>query len=106
MAFTVVLIPMSILLGVLVLMAVGLTGILYGDVLGQWARSKGLGDLSRPTAGGLGSVAFSILTGGLQLIPYVGAALQLLLVAIGIGALILTRLGTRQFRIQNQGQIL
>lgn len=106
MAFTVVLIPLSILLGILVLLSVGLAGIFYGFALGQ-AITEGAGwSLSATISAGLGAALFSLFNDGLQFVPYAGSALQLLLMASGIGALILTRLGLRPFNPPAQRSLI
>lgn len=97
MIFTVVLVPMSLIFVLFSLVAVGLTSIFYGHALGKYIRSRQAW-ISMPWAVGVGTAAYTLLTALIGLVPYLGAALQLLLKATGLGALILTRLGLRRYQ--------
>lgn len=98
MAFTVVLIPVSIGLGVLFVATLWLTSVLYGAALAPLARNLvRRRSLSLAASGALAAAGFSLLFEVLAQLPWVGAPLQLLIVASGLGALILTRFGLRPY---------
>lgn len=102
MAFTVVLIPMSLLLGLLILVAVSMSSVLYGAAIGLPLRNRWRPALKDHWAAAAGTAIFTLGMALLQLIPYIGTALQLLLIACALGALLLTRLGSREFSPQQQ----
>ncbi|MGA9532880.1 MAG: polymer-forming cytoskeletal protein [Anaerolineales bacterium] len=98
MAFTVVLIPVSVGLGVLFVGALWLTNVVYGTALAPLAHK--LFRDKRPslaTSGALATAGFALVFELLGRLPLAGAPLQLLVVTTGLGALILTRFGLRAY---------
>jgi hypothetical protein len=92
MAFTIVLLPVSVLgfvaSGVVVLYAYAAVGFLIGEYL-PTART----DLA--TAGG--AVIFFLAGRVLNLVPVVGGVVSLLVLLVGIGAVVVTYFGLREF---------
>lgn len=107
MAFTVVLIPVSIGLGVLFIAVLWLTSVVYGAALTDLARrALDNAELSLAAAGAIATGAFALLFELIGRLPVAGALLQLLLVAMGLGAWILTRFGQRTFVAQTDRELL
>ena len=97
MAFTVILIPatlIGLLIGVLTV-AYGWIG--FGTAFGRWLARRL--DLQIEQAGSafLGTLVFMILIDLISIIPFVGSLVALLAVTIGLGAVMLTRFGLREF---------
>lgn len=107
MAFTVVLIPVSLGLGVLFIIVLWLTSMVYGAALTDLTR-RALGNpqLSLAAAGAIATVAFALAFELIGRLPLAGAILQLLLIAMGLGAWILTRFGQRTFVAQTDRDLL
>ena len=92
MAFTLVLLPLSILGLVVEFLLVGYGYLVYGYLVGQ-RIPIGRDDL----ASAVGVAGFLLAMELLGQIPYLGALVQLLLVAVGLGAVLVTYLGVRRF---------
>lgn len=91
MAFTVVLLPVTVLGLLFGLLVVGYTAIAYGHLLGSVAEPY-LGD--RPAlAAALGTLAYLALLTALNAVPVVGGTLALLLTVVGFGATFVTYFG-------------
>lgn len=97
MAFTIVLIPVTILGLLLALFIVVYAWIAYGSALGHWLARQLPWSLSPPLAASMGALLFMLATGILELVPVVGPTLSLLISVAGIGAVLLSRFGTRTF---------
>ena len=97
MAFTIILIPVTILGLLLALFIVVYAWIAYGSALGHWLAQRLPWSLSPPLAAFMGALLFMLATGILELLPVVGPTLSLLISVIGIGAVLLSRFGTRSF---------
>lgn len=95
MAFTIVLIPVVILGLLVALFIVAYAWIAYGSALGQWLARRL--PLSPPQSAFIGALLFMLATGVLELVPVVGPTLSLLISVAGIGAVLLSRFGTRSF---------
>lgn len=97
MAFTVILIPAT-LIGVLIgalTIAYGWIG--FGMVFGRWLARQFELELGRGGVAFLGTLAFMIVFDVVSVIPYIGSVVSLIAVTIGIGAVMLTRFGLREF---------
>lgn len=97
MAFTIILLPVTLtallLTGVIVVYAwIGL-----GAALGQWLRDVLNRDWSAPVSAFAGTFLFMAVTDLLALIPFVGGWIGILATAVGVGAIFLTRFGLREF---------
>lgn len=97
MAFTLILIPVTVI-GVVVgalMVAYGWIG--FGIAFGEFLVRR----FNLAVGGGgsafLGTLAFMILIDVLSVIPFIGSLVSLLAVTIGLGAVVLTRFGLRQF---------
>ena len=97
MAFTIILIPITILGLLLVLFIVLYAWIAYGSALGHWLAQRLPWSLSPALAAFMGALLFMLATGILELIPVIGPTLSLLVSVTGIGAVLLSRFGTRSF---------
>lgn len=97
MAFTLVLIPVTLLGLLLALLIVAYGWIAYGSVLGQWLARWLSWRLQPPFTAFVGTFLFMLVTGLLGLIPLLGSALSFLIMIIGVGAVLLSRFGTRVF---------
>jgi len=96
-AFTIVLIPLS-LAGVAVLgmaVAYGWTG--FGMAAGQLLASRFRWCLPRPASAFIGALLFMLALELLRLVPLVGGIIPLLTAIVGLGAVILTRFGLAHF---------
>lgn len=92
MAFTLVLIPVS-LLG----LAVGLVVVSYGYVAFGYLLGRRAGIERDWLAAAAGVVAFSVALALLGRVPVVGAPVALALTATGLGAVVVTYFGLREF---------
>lgn len=100
MAFTIILIPVTITGILLMLLAVAYGLIAVGAILGDWlnARLAARGRALRaPAAAALGTLALVILLDLVSRIPLVGALAALLLAIVGFGAVLLTRFGFHRY---------
>jgi hypothetical protein len=96
MAFTVILIPISFIFGLVILAAVagGWVGIAYS--LGMWIIRTAKLDLRPSYAAALGGLIYIFLFGILSIIGGFGV-IQLLLASLALGAVFLTRFGLTEF---------
>ncbi|GAB4471570.1 MAG: hypothetical protein Kow00124_08740 [Anaerolineae bacterium] len=96
-AFTIILIPVTLIgMGLLVL-TIAYSGVAYGAALGQiiarWLKWQ-----ANPSAStALGTAIFLILVNALDLIPIAGSILVLITAALGLGAVLLTRFGLHDY---------
>ena len=97
MAFTIILIPITILGLLLALIIVVYAWIAYGSALGHWLAQRLPWSLSPPLAAFMGAFLFMLAIGILELVPVVGPTLSLLISVAGIGAVLLSRFGTHSF---------
>ena len=97
MAFTLVLIPVTLLGLVLALLIVAYGWIAYGSALGRWLAQPLPWRLRPPLTAFAGTFLFMLVTGLLGLVPLVGSALSFLMMIVSVGAVLLSRFGTRVF---------
>lgn len=97
MAFTVILIPVTLIGLVIGALTVAYGWIGFGTEFGRWLRERFNLKLGRGGTAFLGTLTFMILIDLITVIPYIGAFVSLLAVTIGLGAVMLTRFGLREF---------
>lgn len=97
MAFTVILVPVTLIALLLTGLVVIYAWIGLGAALGQWLQSVLGRDWSLPASTFVGTLLFMIATDLLVFIPIVGGWAGILATAVGIGAVFLTRFGLRDF---------
>ncbi len=93
MAFTIILIPLVIILGLLLLLLLGYGWVAVGQQMGMWLNSRLSQSLS-PAAATFGGTLLLLL---LFEIPYLGDGLLGITAVLVLGAVLLTRLGTRPY---------
>lgn len=94
---TIILSPIS-LLGLLILVAASVFGwIAVGLELGRRMAEAFKWDLHTAAAAGIGVFLMTFVVGGIGLIPCVGWVVPFLVACIGLGAVILTRFGSREY---------
>ena len=94
---TVLLSPLS-LLGVLVLVLAGVFGwVALGLEVGRRLGQAFNWDLHPAAEAGIGGLLMTLVVGGVGLIPCVGFAVSLVVVCLGLGAVMLTRFGSRDY---------
>ncbi|MDZ7844666.1 MAG: polymer-forming cytoskeletal protein [Anaerolineales bacterium] len=97
MVFTVVLIPvagLTLILGALTALY-GLAGL--GIKLGSWFQEQSGLTMARAAQAAWGSFLISLLIQGLNFVPLLGGMTAILITAVILGAVLLTRFGTRVF---------
>lgn len=97
MAFTVILIPVTVLAVLLTGAVVLYAWIALGAALGHWLRRRFDRQWSTPLATAIGAFVFMVVTDLLVFIPFVGGWIGILATVVGVGAVFLTRLGLRPF---------
>lgn len=97
MAFTVILIPVTLLAVLLTGAVVLYAWIALGAALGHWLRRRFNREWSTPVATAIGAFVFMAVTDLLVFIPFVGGWIGILATVVGVGAVFLTRLGLRPF---------
>jgi hypothetical protein len=97
LAITILLIPVSFI-GLVLLLVAGLFGwIALGLEVGKRLAASFTWDLQPPAAAGIGTLVLTLVIGGLGLVPCVGWLAPFLVISIGLGAVMLTRFGSREF---------
>ena len=97
MAFTVILIPVTVIALLLTGLVVVYAWIGLGTALGHWLRRYLRRDWSLARSAFVGAFLFMAVTDLLIFIPFVGAWIGILMTVVGVGAVFLTRFGLRQF---------
>ena len=69
----------------------------FGTAFGRFLVQRFNLEVGRSGSAFLGTLAFMILINVLSIIPFIGPAVSLLAATIGLGAVVLTRFGLRQF---------
>jgi hypothetical protein len=93
MAFTVVLLPLVLLLGLAIFLALGMGIIALGNWLGEWFWAW----RKWPDAPGWTTFGGTLLLVGLFHVPWLGNGLFLVTAVLLFGAVLLSRFGTRSF---------
>ena len=97
MIFTVVLIPVALLIFLLFGVAVLLGWIGFGVLVGGWLIDRFKLQWSPQLTAGAGTLAVTFLFRLLNQLPLIGGTLSLLLIVTALGAVFLTRFGWRKF---------
>lgn len=97
MAFTLILIPVTIIGLVVAFLAIGYGWIGMGAALGPWLAGRRGWRLSQPQAAALGTFALLLLLNTLSLLPLIGHWIALAGAIVALGAVLLTRFGLREF---------
>jgi len=98
LAITICALPISLVLGLLLLIAWIAGYISLGSETGKWLILKLKLDWANPVAAAIGTLVLTFIANGLsQFIPCVGWVISAMIGAIGLGAVILTRFGFRDY---------
>lgn len=97
MAFTVILVPVTVIALLVAGLVVVYAWIGLGAAAGRWVRGVVRRDWSPPWSAFVGTFLFMVITNLLAFIPIVGSWVGILATAVGIGAIFLTRFGLRAF---------
>jgi hypothetical protein len=97
LAITILLIPVSFV-GLVLLLVAGLYGwIAVGLEVGKRLAEAFKWELQPPAAAGMGTLALTLVIGGIGLIGCVGWLAPFLVASIGLGGVMLTRFGSREY---------
>jgi cytoskeletal protein CcmA (bactofilin family) len=97
MAFTIVLIPVTLIGLVATLLVLAYAGIIYGRLIGRQLARVFTGNLAPTPAAILGTLVFVVIINLLQFVPVVGAVVVILAGCVGFGAILLTRFGLIEY---------
>jgi hypothetical protein len=97
LAITIILSPVSLLAAVLLVLGGVFGWIAIGKEVGDRLVKAFTWDLHPAASAGLGTLALSLVVGGIGLIPCVGWMVAFVVVAIALGAVLLTRFGSREY---------
>jgi hypothetical protein len=97
MAFTVILIPATLIGLVIGALTVAYGWIGFGAAFGRWLVGRLNLQVGRAGSAFVGTLVFMILIDLISIIPFVGSWVTLLAITIGLGAVMLTRFGLREF---------
>ena len=97
LAITILLLPVSFA-GFVLLISAGLFGwIAIGLEVGKRLAEAFKWELQPPAAAGLGTLVLTLVIGGIGMVPCVGWVAPFLVASIGLGAVMLTRFGSREY---------
>lgn len=97
LAITIILSPVSLLAAILLVVAVVFGWIAVGLEVGN-RMSEAFGWEVHPAAlAGAGTLAMSLVVGGIDLVPCIGWLATVVVAAVGLGAVLLTRFGSREY---------
>ncbi len=96
LAFTIVLIPLALVGGFALLLAVVYGWAAWGVVIGRWLARRAGRDLT-PALAGVGALLLMLVSALLRPAPLLGDIVPLVTTAGGLGAVIVTRFGLRAF---------
>lgn len=97
MAFTVILIPVALLVLVFGVIAAGYAWSAYGTLLGKLLAPYLPLKSRYPLITLLGTLVFVLVMTAIQIVPVIGSALVIAMAGTGIGAVLITRLGTQRY---------
>jgi hypothetical protein len=97
LAITIILSPVSLVAAVLLVLGGVFGWIAIGKEVGDRMARAFSWDLHPAAASGLGTLVLSLVVGGIGLIPCVGWSVGFILVAIALGAVLMTRFGSREY---------
>jgi hypothetical protein len=99
MAITIIGLPVSFLTVVALVVAAVFGWIAIGVEVGRRMAEAFDWELHPAAAAGIGTLAVSFVVGGIGLIPCIGWLAPLLVGSAGLGAVILTRFGSREYQL-------
>jgi len=94
---TICLIPVSVLGWIVFYLARTAGWIALGLEVGRRMGQSFRWNLQPPVAAGLGTLVLTLVVDGLGLIPCIGVVLRVLVATLGLGAVVLTRFGSREY---------
>lgn len=97
LAITILLSPVSLLAAIVLIVAVVFGWIAVGLEVGKRVAEAFKWDLHPAATAGIGTLFLSLVVGGIGLIPCIGWLAGILVAALGLGAVILTRFGSREY---------
>lgn len=97
MAFTLILIPVTVIGLIAAALAIGYGWIGMGSALGAWLAVRRGWRLSQAQAAALGTFTLLLLMNTLSLLPLIGDWIALAAAIVALGAVLLTRFGLREF---------
>ncbi len=97
LAITIILSPVSLLAGILLVVAGVFGWIAIGQEVGDRLTEAFSWDVHPAASAGIGTLATSLVVGGVGLVPCVGWLGGVVVTAIGLGAVLLTRFGSREY---------
>ena len=97
MVFTIILIPVAFLGGLLFLMAVLMGWVGIGDLIGRWVWGRIGWEEGPVLTAGVGTLIFLVFLQFFQVLPGPGGLITLFAAAVGLGAVFLTRFGLQRF---------
>lgn len=97
LAITIILSPVSLLAFVLLVVAAVFGWIVIGTEVGKRLAAAFTWEMHPAASAGIGTLGMSLVVGGIGLIPCVGWLATFVVAAVGLGAVLLTRFGTREY---------
>jgi len=99
LAITIIGLPLSFIAGVALVVAFVFGWIAVGDEVGRRMVEAFNWELHPAASAGIGTLAVSFVVGGIGFVPCIGWLAPLLVGAAGLGAVILTRFGSREYEL-------
>lgn len=97
LAITIILSPVSLLAAILLVVAGVFGWIAIGLEVGDRLSEAFNWEVHPAASAGIGTLAMSLVVGGIGLVPCVGWLASVVVAAIGLGAVLLTRFGSREY---------
>jgi hypothetical protein len=97
LAITIILSPVSLLAFILLVVAGVFGWIAVGLEVGDRLAEAFKWEIHPAASAGLGTLAMSLVVGGIGLVPCIGWLAGFIVVAMGLGAVLLTRFGSREY---------
>jgi hypothetical protein len=97
LAITIILSPVSLLAAVLLVVAAVFGWIVIGTEVGRRLAEAFKWEIHPAASAGIGTLGMSLVVGGIGLVPCIGWLATLVVAAVGLGAVLLTRFGSREY---------
>lgn len=97
LAITIILSPVSLLAAILLVVAGVFGWIAIGLEVGDRLSEAFKWDFHPAASAGIGTLAMSLVVGGIGLVPCIGWMASVVVAAVGLGAVLLTRFGSREY---------
>jgi hypothetical protein len=97
MAFTVILLPVTLLGLLAMVLVLGYGWMAAGAAVGRWLDKQTHRELRTTVAAFWGTFLFMLVVQALALIPFIGPTLSMFIGVVAIGAVLLTRFGTQTY---------